>query len=446
MDNRTGEVTELIQQLIRNRCVNDGSLESGEEHRNVDVLEHFLEGSGADVQRFEYVPGRPSLVARVEGSDPDAPSLCLLGHTDVVPAHEERWKHDPFGGEIIDGEVWGRGAIDMFNLTASMAVATRNLARSGRRSRGTLVYVAVADEEAGGHHGAEQLALHATDAVRTDYLITESGGFPFDTPTGIRLPVLVAEKGTLYTRLLIHGAPCHGSLPFRTDNALVKAGEIARRIAEFRPPPRLDHGWRDFVGALGLPEELTAPLSREEGFHETCDVLPVGLGRLAYSCTHTTLAPTMLQAGSKINIIPAEVELQLDVRTLPGDGPAEVEALLREAIGEELWPSVDYLPGVEMPASKSPRDTPLWDSLERVAGHFYAGSSLVPLLMTGATDSRWFRRHLGTTCYGFGLFSRHLTMEQLASMGHGDDERVDLESLGMVTEMWDLLLADLLGA
>jgi acetylornithine deacetylase/succinyl-diaminopimelate desuccinylase-like protein len=443
------EVTELVQQLIRNRCVNDGSVESGGEVRNVDVLAQVLEGPGVDLQRYEAAPGRTSLVARIEGSDPDAPSICLLGHTDVVPVHEERWTHDPFGGELIaapDGgmEVWGRGAIDMFNLTASMAVATRNLARSGRRPRGTLVYVAVADEEAGGHHGAEHLALHEADAVRTDYLITESGGFPLPSADGIRLPVLVAEKGTLPVSLRVHGTPGHGSMPFRTDNALVKAGEVARRIAEHRPAPRITQIWKEFVSSLGFPSAMTAPLTQEDGFHEMCEALPVGLGRVAYSCTHTTMAPTMLRAGSKLNIIPAEVDLELDVRTLPGDGPAEVEALLRDAVGDDLWPDVDFHPGIEIPATSSPRDTPLWDALGRVAGRFYEGSSLVPMLMTGGTDSRHFRRHLGTVSYGFGLFSQRLSMDDLAAMGHGDDERVDVESLSMVTEMWDLLLADLL--
>jgi acetylornithine deacetylase/succinyl-diaminopimelate desuccinylase-like protein len=438
------EVVELLQQLIRNRCVNDGSAESGEERRNVDVIEQVLAGPGIELERHEPLPGRASLVARIEGTDPDAPSICLLGHSDVVPVHEERWRHDPFGGELIDGEIWGRGAIDMLNLTASMALATRDLARSGTRPRGTLVYIAVADEEAGGHHGAEHLAVHQAEAVRTEYLITESGGFPLDAVDGVRLPVLVAEKGTLWSRLRIRGAPSHGSMPFRTDNALVKAGEVARRIAEFRPPPRIEDAWRSFVDGLGFPPEMTEPLKQEDGFNDVCELLPVGLGRVAYSCTHTTLAPTMMQAGSKVNIIPAEVDLHLDIRTLPGDGVAEVEALLREAIGEDLWPSVEHLPGTEIPATASPTDTPLWDSLTRVAGRFYEGSSLVPMLMTGATDSRHFRRHLGTVSYGFGLFSRKLSMDDLASMGHGDDERIDVESLDMVREMWGVLLADLL--
>ena len=143
MSDLTAETTDLLQHLIRNGCVNDGTPGSGQEVRNADVLESYLEGSGFDVQRFEALENRPSLVARMQGSDPTAPSLMLMGHTDVVPVNPDGWQRDPFGGELVDGEVWGRGAVDMLNLTASMAVAIRAAARSGFKPRGTLIYLAV---------------------------------------------------------------------------------------------------------------------------------------------------------------------------------------------------------------------------------------------------------------------------------------------------------------
>lgn len=438
------EVVELLQQLIRNQCVNDGSDTSGEERRNVDVLRTVIEGAGLDVEEHEPLPGRASLVARIEGSDPNAPSMCWLAHTDVVPVNERGWREDPFGGEVIDGEVWGRGAIDMLNMAASMTTATRRLADSGWRPKGDLVLALVADEEAGGHHGAEWLAVNVPDAVRTDYVITESGGFPLGEDD-VKLPVLTSERGTLWSRLIVKGTPSHGSMPFRTDNALVKAGKVVQRIAEHRPPPVIDDGWLAFVDGFGLPPELTGPLKQVDGFNELCEILPVGLSRLAWSLTHTTIAPTMMSAGSKLNIIPDTVEIQLDVRTLPGHGVAEVWALLEDALGPDLVADVDFLPGLEVPASSSPRDTPLWDAMERVAQGFYAGSSLVPMLMTGATDSRHFRRHLDSVCYGFGLFSRKLSLEQLAAMGHGDDERIDIDSLTMMTDMWEVLARDVCG-
>ena len=147
------EVTDLLQHLIRNVCVNDGTETSGNESRSADLLATYLEGDGLDLERYEPAPGRASLVTRIEGTDADAPTLLLMGHTDVVPVNPDGWRHDPFGGELIDGEVWGRGAVDMLNLTASMAVATKRLARGGFRPKGTLIYLAVADEEALGALG-----------------------------------------------------------------------------------------------------------------------------------------------------------------------------------------------------------------------------------------------------------------------------------------------------
>jgi acetylornithine deacetylase/succinyl-diaminopimelate desuccinylase-like protein len=439
-----GEVVELLQTLIRNRCVNDGTAESGQEIRSAEALQQVLEGAGLDVERHESAPGRASLIARIEGSDPDAPSLCLLGHTDVVPVHEEHWTHDPFGGELIDGEVWGRGAIDMLNMTSSMALATRDLAREGFRPKGTLIFVAVADEEAFGVHGAEHLCTQLPDAVRADHLITESGGFPMVGEGGIKLPVLVGERGTLPTRLRVRGTPSHGSMPFQTDNALVKAGRIAALLADHRPAPIIDDAWRAFVDGFGLDPSLTGPLKEPEGFNEICSVLPPAIGRLAFSCTHTTIAPTMISAGSKLNIIPGEIELGLDVRTLPGHGPEEVWAQIQDALGD-LADDVDFLPGHDMPASSTPPGNVLWHSIERTAQRFYEGSSLTPLLMPGATDARHWRKHLGTECYGFGLFSQRMTLEEMGTMGHGDDERIDVESLTMVTEMWGHLARDFLG-
>ena len=174
----TGQTVELLQQLIRNQCVNDGTTASGQEVRTADVLKSYLAGSGLDLEVYEpaWAPGRASLVARIEGSDPTAPTLCLMGHTDVVPVNLATWTRDPFGGELVNGEVWGRGAIDMLNITASQAVVLRALARRGWRPRGTLVYLACADEEAGGALGAGYVCDRHWDAIRADYLLTENGG------------------------------------------------------------------------------------------------------------------------------------------------------------------------------------------------------------------------------------------------------------------------------
>jgi acetylornithine deacetylase/succinyl-diaminopimelate desuccinylase-like protein len=439
------EVVDLIQRMIRNECVNDGSAESGHEQRSVDLLRSELEGSGVDFEVYEPSPGRASLVGRIEGSDPSAPSMCWLGHTDVVPANPDTWSRDPFGGELVDGEVWGRGAVDMLNITASMAVAFDRLARSGFRPKGTLVLAAVADEEALGSHGAGWLAEHETDAVKCDYLITESGGIPLEGPAGRRLPVMVGEKGSCWCRLRIHGEAGHASQPLRTDNALVTAAAVVGRLANFRPTAQIHGAWRRFIEGMGWPAEIERQLLDPKGIEELLEFMPdLGMARQAHACTHLTMAPTILHGGTKINVIPDRVELEVDIRTLPGQSEAEVRSLVAEAIGPDLWPKVEILFMIDDPATSSPVDTPLWGAMEKVSGRFHPGAPLVPFFSVGATDARFFRR-LGTTAYGYGMFSEKLSFEQFAIMFHGDDERVDVESLEMSASMFEHLAREFLG-
>jgi len=441
----TSDVVALVQQMIRNECVNDGRPESGNEIRNADIIRTYVEGSGLEVERFDSAPGRSNLVVRIEGSDPTAPSLCLMGHTDVVPANPSRWSHDPYGGEIIDGVIWGRGAIDMYNMTASMAVAMRRLAGADFRPRGTLLYVAVADEEAGGTYGAEHLALQEADSVRCDYLVTESGGFPLLTPAGVRLPYLREEKGPMWAKLTVHGAPGHGSMPFGTDNALVKAAEVVRRISAYRPPTRIDDAWTTFVRGMGMPDDLAKLLLQEDGFVEALQFLPTGIAKMAYSCTHTTITPTMLDSGSKTNIIPEEATIALDIRVLPGDDEAAVREMIARALGDAAeGVHVHFNKGSEV-ATESPAESPLVDSLHKVAQGFYPDSQLVPMRMVGSTDARHFRRIFDTAAYGFGMWSQRLGMDDIASMAHGDNERIDIESLDMSVDLWEALARDFLG-
>lgn len=436
----TAETTELLQALIRNRCVNDGTPDSGEELRSSDLLEGYLEGSGLDVARFESRPGRRSVVARIEGSDPEAPTLCFMGHTDVVPVSAERWSRDPFGGELVDGEVWGRGAVDMLNLTASMAVAFRHLARSGWRPRGTLVYFGVADEEAGGVYGAKWMVDHHWDAIACDYLLTEMGGWP--SPDGRKVGVSIGEKGIAWRRLRVGGTPGHGSMPFRSDNAVVKAAEVVRRLAAYRPAAHLDELWAARVQATGLAPEVKAGLLDPARLADTLADLPPLQARLFHACTHTTISPNVLHGGVKTNVIPDAVEIDVDVRTLPGVTGEDVNRYLGEALGELAADvTVEELFNDESTASSA--RTPLWDAVGRQVRAVYPERELLPELIVGATDSRFFRGK-GTVAYGAGLFSPDVTFAEFASRFHGDDERVDVASLGLCTDLWLGVAHDLL--
>jgi acetylornithine deacetylase/succinyl-diaminopimelate desuccinylase-like protein len=440
----TGEVTELLQQLIRNACVNDGTPESGQEVRNADVLRAYLEGGGLDVESYEPTPGRTSLVARIEGRDPHAPTLCLCGHTDVVPVTPSGWRRDPFGGELVDGEVWGRGAVDMLNLTASMAAAVRSLVRSGWRPRGTLVYFAVADEEAGGHHGAQWLVDHEWDAVGADYVLTESGGLVLPSPRGERIVMTAGEKGVAWRRLRVRGTPGHGSMPFGTDNALVKAAEVVRRVAAFRPRAGITELWRAYVDALDLDDDVRAALADPDRVWDACAALDdPRLAKVAHACTHMTFSPNVVHGGVKTNVIPDVVDIDVDVRTLPGETAADVERYLHDALGD-LAGAVEVSVLEDGVATASPLDTPMWVALQRAAAKAYPEATLVPRLTAGGTDARFYRER-GTVAYGAGLFSRGVTAADFATRFHGHDERVDVGSLDLTTRLWLDVVVDVLG-
>lgn len=449
MDQLTGQTVELLQAMIRNRCVNDGTAESGHETRNADLLADYLGSTGLDVERYEAAPGRGSLVARIAGSDPDAPSLCLMGHTDVVPVNEAGWSRDPFGGELVDGEVWGRGAVDMLNLTASMAVAFRRLADSGFRPRGDLIYFAVADEESGSRYGAQWMADHEPDAIRADYVLTENGGLHSGSPETPYIGINVGEKGVAWRRLRVRGTPGHGSMPFRSDNALVKAAAVVQRLADYRPAPRFHELWRERVSTLGVDDATRHLLLDPASIDEVLAALPnVGAAAHLHACTHTTFSCNVLHGSPttpmKTNVIPDTVEIEVDVRTLPGETADDVQAHLDTALGD-LASTVEVEVLMNDPASVSPTGTPLWDSLQRAIARPFPTSRLTPQLMVGFTDARVYRQ-FGAVAYGAGLFSPALDAGSFSSRFHGHDERIDIESLALTTHLWLDVARDLLGA
>jgi acetylornithine deacetylase/succinyl-diaminopimelate desuccinylase-like protein len=303
----------------------------------------------------------------------------------------------------------------------------------------------VADEEALGTYGAKYLTEHEPDTVRTDYVITEAGGFPMDSPTGIKRPVIVGEKGSWWCTLRISGTPGHASQTYRTDNALIKAAEVVQRLGAFQPETQIHDIWKRFIEGVDFGAEINSALLDPDRFLEVCEILPLGLARQAHACTHTTFAPTVMHAGTKTNVIPDRVDLQVDIRTLPGQTGEEIERMVREIVGPELAGSVEIIEFNDDPSTASPIDTPLWDTLQRATERVTPGSTNIPFLTVGATDARFFRR-LGVTAYGYGLFSPHITFEEFANMFHGDDERVDQESLRLSTELWGAVAHDLLGA
>ena len=438
------EAIDLLQQLIRNKCVNDGTPDSGGEVRNAKTLGAYLAGPGMDIKQYESRPGRGSLALRVEGSAKKAPSLLMMGHIDVVPADPNGWKRDPFCGDLVDGDVWGRGALDMLSITATMAVAVKKLLREGWKPKGTLIFSGMADEEALGTWGAEWLVEHEWDDVKADAVLTESGLPPLPIPTrgGPKAVMVVGEKGSHWVSLKVMGTPGHGSMPYKTDNALVKAAEVVKRIAAFQPKLQLGGAWREFVQAMQFEEPLASGLLDDRAFRPMLEKTPVGFARMFDASTHTTFSPNILHSGQKTNIIPDSAVMQIDIRTVPGEEGPEVRAMLQEAIGD-LWQFCEILDEDSNPSTVSKTDTAIFRTMQSVTRKV-GKAEIVPMFTIGATDSRFFRRK-GVPAYGYSLYSEKLEFGEFITMFHGRNERIDQGSLQLMFDLYEQTAREFLG-
>lgn len=410
---------------MRAACVNDGTLGSGQEVRGVRVLQRFLadaiESGRLETQVFESAPGRASLVARVRGSDPTAPALGLLGHLDVVPVSAEKWTRDPFGADLVDGEIWGRGTVDMLYLTAAFASVVREVALAPVRPRGDLVLLAVADEEGGSEYGIKWLLREHPDAVRVTEVLSESGGMRM----GDHVAIDIAEKGSAGRRLIVRGTAAHASIPYGSNNAIARAGEVLQRLAEVEPAIRIGELWPPFVAARvandRLAERLLDPVRIDAALEELG-----GIAGYAHAVSRITISPTVLQAGQSHNVIPDEALIDLDIRTLPGTTDEEVDDLLRELLGDFASAvEIEHLHG--WPATASPATEPLFQAVCKAIADT-DGSPVVPIMAAGGSDGRLFRM-LGLPAYGFGLLSKEWSYERYRERIHSHDERIDVESV-----------------
>jgi acetylornithine deacetylase/succinyl-diaminopimelate desuccinylase-like protein len=424
------DTANLLRALIRNRCVNDGSPDSGEEFRNAASIADYLAGSGAEVEFVEPHPGRVSAIFRVRGRNPNAPALSLIGHTDVVPVDEHNWDVDPFGAELLGDTIYGRGAVDMLSLTSAMAVVTRQVATANSRLEGDLVFAAVADEEAGSRFGVGWIVEHRPDLLATDNALTESGGVHVGDEHAGAVVLTVGEKGGSPRRLTARGRSGHGSMPWGADNAAVLAAEATLRVSQHRPPPSLDGCWRNYVLASDFPPDVTARLLDPA----TVDLALGEFGsaaRFAHAVSHLTLSPNIIRSGNKLNVIPGQGLVELDVRILPGQSADFVDQEIRDALGDlESKVEIERLGHREPSVSRA--DGPLFDAVEKAVRKQFPASRILPVLTSGGTDAR-FIRDLGGMAYGFGLFTKKWGIGEYRSLFHGDNERIDLESLELTT-------------
>lgn len=441
---------ELLKQLIRNACVNDLTADSGNEVRNAQTLEDFFADAGdsVEVRRFEPHPGRVSVAFTVPGSDPDAEPLTLLGHTDVVPVDEEKWTQDPFGAEVVEAEdgsrIYGRGATDMLFITASMAAVTREVAleaQAGNPPRGTLTFVACADEEARGGLGAGWIAKNEPEAFSWRNCLSETGGSHIpvqDSDGGDAIVVVVGEKGAAQRRITIHGDAGHGSAPYGREITVGLIGEVARRLAAIEPDVVSDDLWQGYVRSFRFDPETEAALIAGENYEAFGP-----LARYSHAMSHLTVSPTVLRAGGAINVLPSAAYVELDIRPLPGQGQEDVDKLLREALGD-LAERVHIEHLITEEATVSPASGPLYDAIADTYREFFPTADIVPTIAAGGSDLR-FGRRLGGVGYGFALHAAGRGFGEVLDQLHSHDEFVHVEDVELTARAYRSLVRRFLG-
>jgi acetylornithine deacetylase/succinyl-diaminopimelate desuccinylase-like protein len=402
----------LLQELLRLDTVNP----PGNETIAAELLRERLEDAGLVCELYAREPSRANLVARLPGRG-TGPSLLLLCHTDTVVADPAEWSVDPWSGELRDGCVWGRGALDMKGHVAAAATAIASLAREGFEPGGDLVLAATADEEVGVDVGLSWLVREHPEAVRADYCVNEGGGERVLVGGRPVYLCTTAEKMSAPFRLKVYGRSGHASMPGIADNALVRAARMIERLGALRQTPRLIPETEAFFAALGdVPDE--ADLERAVAG------LPRDVRGTVEPMLAFALSPTMISASRSTNVIPGLCEVVCDCRLLPGDSPADVEPAIREALGDETY-DLEWVEAVG--GTRSPLATPLWDAIEAFVAASDPEAGVVPVVSPGFTDSH-FVRALGTVAYGF-FPMRTMDPELAACLIHSADERIEVEDL-----------------
>ena len=418
------ETTHVLQRLVRFNTVNP----PGNEREAQEYLAGYLQEAGFEVDLLGRTESRPNLVARLRGTG-EGPTLCLLSHVDTVLATPEEWQRDPWSGDVVDGALWGRGALDMKSQTAAEVVAAANLARSGWRGEGDLLVAVMVDEETGGSEGAQWICSEHPDKVRCDYLLNEGGGtvIPFDG--GRVFGVCVAEKGVFRFTLRTRGVAGHASMPRIGDNALLKLAPLLQAMKDRRPAFDVTPGPQALLDGLGLT------------FDELHDRDPL-LALVVEAMLGVTLAPTRAHASEKINVIPSVAEIGVDCRVPPGLGEEDARKRIREVLGDGDY-EIDFAEKVV--GNQSPIESPLMDVITRWVGTVEPDARVLPTILPGFTDSSTFRRAFPELiAYGF-MPQRAMTLYEAAPLVHSADERIPVADLGTAADFFTYAVKEICG-
>ncbi|HSJ18731.1 MAG TPA: M20/M25/M40 family metallo-hydrolase [Solirubrobacterales bacterium] len=431
------EAVELLRRLIRI----DTSNPPGDEREAQLMLRELLSDAGFECELAAREPQRPNLVARLRGSS-SGPVLCLLGHADTVPADPSDWSGDPWSGELRDGAVWGRGALDMKGQVAAEVAAAIALARRGwRPASGDLLVVVTADEERGAEYGARWLCDERPDLVRSDFVVNEGGGIAIEFGGRRFYTVALGEKGVCRLHLRTHGRAGHASMPRIGDNAVLKMAPLLERLAGQPPLEPTPEGIAFLSALLGEDLDGAGPDELADAVERVRSEDPAVAGYIAEPLLGVTLAPVMLEGGVKENVIPAHCEALVDCRVPPGLGEGHVRELVSGLLGDGDWE-------LEIPecivGNRSPLEGPLADAIASWITDVDPGAVPVASAMPGFSDSHWFRERFGATAYGFWP-RRAMRLGELEPLIHGADERVPVADLELSTRFFHELPPRVLG-
>ena len=431
------ETVSNLSRLIQAETVNP----PGNELPAIMIIKEILENAGFPQEAFtivESAPSRVNLVARLRGDGSQRPFL-LSGHVDVVPVERDHWSHDPFCGEEIKGEVWGRGALDMKGFLAMYLEIFLKLYKQKTPLKRDVILAAIADEEAGFTHGSQFLVEQHPQLINAEYGITEGGAMTIHFGNTRLYPIQVAEKSVCWLRAKAHGEPGHGSIPHSDNAVFFLARAIDKLCQTGHLPVHLSPTFLKMVEAVGA--QMRFPLNTLTGLLHSPGIINFLLNRLKgngrnflRAITTNTFSPTILHAGSKVNVIPSIAEVDIDCRLIPGQTPAQVKEEIHQIVG----PEIELETVATTCVAEFSTETPLYKLLERKAQQMDGSGMIIPMLMPGATDACQYQ-NAGITMYGFtpGILPADIPVMKLA---HGHDERMPVSFIESgLPVLWEVI-------
>jgi acetylornithine deacetylase/succinyl-diaminopimelate desuccinylase-like protein len=379
-------------------------------------------------------PDRKNVVARLHGTGEKKP-LLLGAHLDVVPAEPESWRHPPFCGEIHDGYLWGRGAIDMKHMAAMSALVLIQLKREGLKLKRDLIFAGVADEEAGCDAGSKFLVENHPDLVKAEFALGEAGAFTVWLEGKPFYPIQVAEKGVVWMKLRARGKPGHGSLP-KEGNAVTRLSQAIAKLGSTRLPIHKTAAQERYLKIVASTQKWPRSMLIRNIFNPTIANMILkkipdrGAAAAMAAGLSNTAVPTVLRAGSKINVVPGFAEAEVDGRSLPGQTTQMLVDEVRRVIGEDIEIEVVR----ELPPVEHSPESELWDLMKGAIERHHAGAIVMPYLAPGFTDAKNWSR-LGTRCYGFMPLQFPDDGVKFADLFHGHDERIPVEGFKWGTQV-----------